>query len=95
MKTKVLWALVALNGLLIFALVSPLGHSTAQAQQAKQARAGDHFLMVSGEVTGGPSAVVYIVDETANGLTARSYDDSRKQFNDMAPIDLDRVFPAQ
>ena len=98
MKTKVLWALIALNVLLLAGLLSPLGHSTAQAQQlqAPQAHAGDHFLMLSGEVNGLPSALVYIIDENTNQLSARVYDDnlSRRGFVDMAPLDLARIYAA-
>jgi hypothetical protein len=95
MKTKVLWALIALNVLLLAGLLSPLGHSTAQAQlQAPAAHAGDHFLMISGEVNGAPSALLYLVDENTNQLSARLYIDNPRGglFNDMAPIDLSRVF---
>lgn len=98
MKTKVLWALVALNVLLLVGLIAPLGSSPAHAQNGgqKQARAGDHFLMISGEVVGGNSAIVYIVDETQNLLTARTLVSNNPRngtLEDMpAPIDLDRVF---
>jgi hypothetical protein len=97
MKTKVLWALIALNVLLVAGLLSPLGHSAAQAQaQGPAARAGDHFLMVSGEVNGAPSALVYLVDENTNQLSARLYIDNPQggTFNDMQPLDLSRVFLA-
>ena len=96
MKTKVLWALVALNVLLLAGLLSPLGHSAAQAQQGPAAHAGDHFLMISGEVNGAPSALLYLVDENTNQLSARLYIDNPRggTFNDMAPIDLSRVFEA-
>jgi len=97
MKTKVLWALIALNVLLLAGLLSPLGHSTAQAQlQAPQAHAGDHFLMISGEVNGLPSALVYIIDENTNQMSARVYDDNlaRRGFVDMAPLDLSRIYAA-
>jgi hypothetical protein len=95
MKTKVLWALIALNALLLAGLLSPLGHSTAKAQAAgPTAQRGDHFLMISGEVNGAPSALLYIVDENTNQLSARLYIDNPRggAFNDMAPISLDRVF---
>ena len=97
MKTKVLWALVALNLLLLVQLVSPLGHGSramAAMQQGPAAHAGDHFLVISGEVNGAPSALLYIVDENTNQLSARLYIDQARggSFNDMAPINLDRVF---
>jgi len=95
MKTKVLWALIALNILLLAGLLSPLGHSAARAQlQGPAAQRGDHFLMVSGEVNGLPSSLLYIVDENTNQLSGRLYVDSGRggEFNDMPPISLDRVF---
>ena len=94
MKTKVLWALIALNVLLVAGLLSPLGHSTAMAQQGPAAHAGDHFLIISGEVNGAPSALIYMVDENTNQLSARLYIDNPRggTFNDMAPLDLSRVF---
>jgi len=88
MKTKVLWALVALNVLLLAALASGFGRSNlAHAQGAP--RPGE-YIMISGEVQGGTAGVVYMIDETNRLLSARSFDG--RQFQDMAPIDLDRVF---
>jgi hypothetical protein len=50
--------------------------------------------MISGEVNGAPSALLYLVDENTNQLSARLYVDNPRggTFNDMAPIFLDRVF---
>ncbi len=63
--------------------------------QGPAAHAGDHFVIISGEVNGAPSALLYLVDENTNQLSARLYVDSPRggTFNDMAPIDLSRVFP--
>ena len=91
MKSKVLWALVALNVLLLAALVWPRMSPTAQA--AGPARPGD-YLLIPGQVTGGNSEVIYILDETNRMLTARVYDSNAKGFSDMAPIQLDRYFNA-
>ena len=92
MKSKVLWALVALNVLLLVALVLPRVSPTAQAAGAP--RPGD-YIMVPGQVVGGNSEVVYILDETNRMLTARVYDQNAKGFSDMPPIPLDRVFQNQ
>ena len=92
MKSKVLWALVALNVLLLAALLWPRMSPTAQAQGAP-ARPGE-YLLVPGQVTGGNSEVIYILDETNRMLTARVYDTNAKGFSDMAPISLDRFFQA-
>jgi len=89
MKNKVIWALAALNALLLGSLL--YRQSTATAQVGAAPRPGE-YIMVPGEVTGGPSAVIYMIDETNRKLAARTYDQNRKQFFDMAPIDLDRVF---
>jgi hypothetical protein len=90
MKRRILWALVALNVLLAVTLAARLtGENRAVAQGVR--RPAD-YIMIPGEVTGGSSAVVYIID-TSNGLLgAMTFDDSSKQLNTMPPIDLARVF---
>jgi hypothetical protein len=95
MKRRILWALVAFNVLLAVTLVARVsGENAANAQAA--GGGGVHrpsdYIMIPGEVTGGASAVVYIID-TSNGLLgAMTYDDSVKQLNTMPPIELKRVF---
>jgi hypothetical protein len=91
MKSKVLWALVALNVLLLVALFLPRVSPTAHAAGAP--RPGE-YIMVPGQVVGGNSEVIYILDETNRLLTARVYDQNAKGFSDMTPIELDRVFMA-
>lgn len=93
MKSKVLWALVALNVLLMVALFLPKVSPTAHAAAAP-ARPGE-YIMVPGQVVGGNSEVIYILDETNRMLTARVYDQNAKGFSDMTPIPLDRVFQNQ
>src|SRR2546422_115304 len=89
MKRRILWTLIALNALLVVTLVARLtGENTAVAQVKRPS----DYIMIPGEVTGGSSAVVYIID-TSNGLLgAMTYDDSQKALNTMPPIDLSRVF---
>ena len=89
MKSKVLWALVALNALLLTALFLPKASPTAHA--AAPVRPGE-YIMLPGQVVGGNNEVIYILDETNRMLTARVYDQNAKGFSDMAPIPLDRVF---
>ena len=93
MKRRLLWALVALNVLLAVTLAARLtGDNAAIAQAPGGAHRPSDYIMIPGEVTGGASAVVYIID-TSNGLLgAMTYDDSVKQLNTMPPIDLARVF---
>jgi hypothetical protein len=89
MKDRILWALVALNVLLVITLAA---RYSSQNSAMAQARRPSDYIMIPGEVTGGSSAVVYIID-TSNGiLGAGTYDDSRKEINTMPPIDLSRVF---
>jgi hypothetical protein len=93
MKSKVLWALVAINAFLLVALFLPRVSPTAQA--AGVPRPGEYILL-PGQVTGGGgNEVIYILDETNRMLTARVYDQNVKGgggFSDMPPIMLDRVF---
>ena len=92
MSKRILWALAGLNVLLVMTLAARLSsENTAYAQGVK--RPAD-YVMIPGEVSGGSSAVVYMID-TSNGLLgAMTYDDAQKQLNTMAPIDLARVFDA-
>lgn len=89
MKSKVIWALVALNALLLVALVAPFGRTPAHAQPAARP---SEYLMIPGEVIGGSSAVVYIIDEEKRQLSAMALDQNGRGVDGMAPIDLDRVF---
>jgi len=95
MKRRILWALVALNVLLVVTLAARLtGEGTALGQAAGGAgvRRPADYIMIPGEVNGGSSAVVYMID-TSNGLLgAMTYDDSNRALNTMPPIDLSRVF---
>ena len=93
MTKRILWALAGLNVLLVMTLAgrlaSPALDNTAHAQGVK--RPAD-YIMIPGEVSGGTGAIVYLID-TSNGLLgAMTYDDSARQLNTMAPIDLARVF---
>ena len=92
MKRRILWGLMALNLLLAVTLAARLtGDNTALGQAAGVRRPAD-YIMIPGEVTGGASAVVYMIDTTNGLLGAMTYDDSAKVLNTMPPIDLSRVF---
>lgn len=108
MKTTLLWSLAIINALLLAAFLSNLtgiGHDgvalgedrgTAVAPAAGgavRARPGE-YLMIPGEVVGGSSSVVYVIDANNRQLGALAYDDTQKQLNVMKPIALDRVFDA-
>jgi hypothetical protein len=88
MKSTAVWALSALNVLLLVLLVArSTGESSAIGQVG---RPGD-YLMIPGNVIGGTNAVVYVLDQTSHQLTAMSYDDSGKKMDTMTPINIDRA----
>jgi len=91
MKTKVIWALVALNVLLLGTLAVNRSN-TAEAQAAAAGARPSEYLMIPGEVISGNSAVVWIVDEENRQLSAVALDQSGKGLDAMTPINLDRVF---
>ena len=91
MKSTILWALAGLNVLLLVGFVS---RYTGENQALAQVRRPAEYIMIPGEVIGGSSAVVYIIDTTNGQLGAMSFDDTRSRIDVMAPIDLMRVFEA-
>ena len=71
MKQRILWTLVVLNVALAVSLVLRFTHDdTANAQVRRPA----DYILVPGEVTGGASEVVYMVDITNGWLGAMAYD---------------------
>ena len=94
-RSTLVWALVALNVLLMAALVGRwLKPSSALAAQqaAAAARPGD-YIIVPAEVVGGNGAIVYVVDTTRGQLSAMGLENNH--LASMAPIDLNRVFDAR
>lgn len=89
MKYRILWALAGLNVLLVMTLAARL---TSENTAMAQAKRPSDYVMIPGEVTGGSSAVVYIIDTGSGQLGAMTYDDSGRQLNTMPPLDLARVF---
>ena len=90
-RSTLVWALVALNVLLMAALVGRwMKPSTAMAQAA--ARPGD-YIMVPAEVVGGNGAIIYVVDTTRGQLSAIGLDQNK--LISMAPIDINRAFEAR
>ena len=90
MKSRIVWALVALNALLLTVLVSQwLKPNVAVAQFAPQNRPSD-YMIIPGAVQGSQNELLYVID-TQNGLlSARLFDG--QVFQDMAPIQLNRIF---
>lgn len=90
LRSKQVWALVALNVLLMAVLVGRwMKPSTVMAQAA--ARPGD-YIIVPAEVVGGNGAIVYVVDTTRGQLSAMGLENNR--LASMAPVDLNRVYGA-
>jgi hypothetical protein len=88
MKSRIVWALVALNVLLAAVLVTRwMKPQTAMAQAA--GRPGD-YIMVPAEVVGGSSTLIFVVDTTNNQLSGLAFEQDKLQA--LPPIDLTRVF---
>ncbi len=88
MNNRILWALVGLNVLLAVTLAMRLTEKSAVAQARRPA----DYILIPGEVNGGASAVVYMIDTTNSMLGAMVYDDAAKAIGTMPPIDLAHVF---
>ena len=89
MKSKLVWALVALNVVLVATLaVRWMKPQTAMAAQAA-ARPGD-YIMVPAEVVGGSSTLIFVIDTSNNQLSGIAYD--QNNLVALAPLDLTRVF---
>jgi hypothetical protein len=95
MKKTMFWALIGLNAVLLVSFlgrVGVVGDNPASAQN-RGGRPGE-FVMIPGEITGGGSGVVYVIDVTNGALGGMTYDEPRKVLEVMEPIDLNRVFEA-
>jgi hypothetical protein len=90
MRSKTLWALIALNVMLVALLVTRwMKPQTAMAQAAP--RPGD-YIMVPAEVIGGTSSLIFVIDTSNNQLSGIAFD--QNNLVALAPIDLSRVFQA-
>lgn len=90
MKNKAIWALGALNVVLLLGLVTRL---TAPAE-AQSARPSD-YLLIPGEVVGGNNAVIWVIDSKNQQLSAVAADQNSKgdkPLDMMPPLDLHRLF---
>ncbi|MCC6424298.1 MAG: hypothetical protein IT447_12540 [Phycisphaerales bacterium] len=87
MKSRILWALVALN---VFLLVVLVARSTTPNYAMAQAARPSDYLMIPGEITGGNGAVVYVLDMTNGVLGGLTWDESRRDVSVMPPLDLSR-----
>ena len=89
MNRRILWTLVIVNVLLALSLATRFTRDNTAVAQVH--RPSD-YILIPGEVSGGASAVVYMVDTTNGWLGAMAYDDAAHKLNAMPPIDLARVF---
>ena len=88
MRSKKIWALVLLNVTLLATLCLP--NPFTGVAKAAGARPSE-YLMVSGEVQGGVSGVVFAVDTRNQMLTAFTLDATSKKIEAMPSIDLKRI----
>lgn len=87
MRSKLVWALVALNAVLLVCLMGQWLRPSAATAQA--VRPSD-YIIVPGTVQASPAQVIYMVDTQNALLSARQFDG--RQFIDMPPLDLRRIF---
>ncbi len=88
MKSTVLWALVALNAMLVTTFFLQLAKPNVAVAQA--ARPGD-YIMLPGTVIGGNGAMVYIIDQSSQQLSGLMLDQNSK-LSAVKPLDLGRAF---
>jgi hypothetical protein len=88
MKNKVIWALTATNVLLLLGLTTRLT-APAQAQAARPSE----YLLIPGEIVGGNSAIVWIIDSRNRELSAVTSNANGKGIDMMTSIDLKRLLP--
>jgi hypothetical protein len=94
MRSKLVWALVALNVLLAATLAARwMKPQTAMAAQAGGAARPGDYIMVPAEVVGGSSTLIFVVDTSNNQLSGMAFD--QNQLVALPPIDLTRVFDAR
>ena len=94
MKTTVLWALIALNVVLLGSLLGLRWHENAAQAQAAARRPGD-YLMIDGQISGGNVGLVYVLDSVNGQLSALTFQGSTgstSQIESMPPMNLAAVF---
>jgi hypothetical protein len=94
MKRTVLWALGALNVILLASLLAPFfGQNEAMAQRAGGGGRRPELMMIPGDPIGsGGSGVVYLIDTANRRLGVISLNQKGTGLDSLAPEDLDRVF---
>jgi hypothetical protein len=93
MKRTLLWALVAVNAVLLAALVMPyLKGNTAMAQRAGAGRRPELIMIPGQQVAGGNNDVVYPIDTANRQVAAVALNQKGNGLDTIAPQDLERVF---
>ena len=92
MKRTVFWALAALNVVLLAALIAPFVRDNAAMAQRGGGGRRPEIMMIPGEIIGGNSAVVYLVDTNNRRLGAVSLNQRATGLDVLEPQLLDRVF---
>jgi hypothetical protein len=91
MKSSVLWALLGLNGILLFTFIGQFSRpSTAMADTHRPA----NYVLIPGDIAGGGTAVVYVLDTTNGRMGAVGYDDVNHRLEGLPAVNLDAVFNA-
>lgn len=89
MRSKVIWALIALNVVLLAGLIGQWLKPNAAMAQAN--RPSD-YILIPGTVQGSPAQAVYIIDTQNQLLSARTF--NGRGFTDIKPIPLGRILNA-
>lgn len=90
MKSKILWALAVLNiGLALMLVFGSVRENQAMAQRVM--RPAD-YVLIPGDIPGGGSGVVYIIDSSNGMLAAMAYNDSNNTLDVMPALDIARLF---
>lgn len=91
MRSKAVWALVALNVCLLACLIGQwLRPNLASAQAGGAAARVSDYILIPGSVQASQAQVVYMIDTTNGLLSARTF--TGQQMVDMPAIDLNRLF---
>ncbi len=91
MRRKILYALAGAN-LVLGAMCLMNFFQTPEA--TAQARRPSEYVMIPGDIPGGQTSIIYVVDTTNGALSAMAYDAAHNQLNFMPPMNLEAAFAA-
>ena len=94
MKKTIFWALVALNVVLLVSLLMPYVQSNSAMAQRAGGGGGrrPELMMIPGEIAGGNSAVVYLIDTNNRELGAVTLNVRGNGLEGVTPENLARIF---